>query len=638
MDDPFFSDSPYTSYNNLCEFDSTLHSTRKCSLVLADSASVLSIVVSDSAGQEVGIAVKFLASVITRMSGVAPTVLSETNYSENHTAIRVGLDDIFPQELDGVLIDISETGIKIEGRDRHPLAGKEQQEFMLANAVYSFIQDVLEVNWYFPNEEWLVIKERQSLVLNCQVLKHNPQFKSRGGLLRFTEIGYKESKSTTLEKQWATFNRLRLSSYSIDGGHAFVDWWERFGAEHPEYFALTNKGRREPLGDPGKVKLCVSQVGVVDEWLRQVNAELVENRDIRIFNGALNDSWSSGHCECSDCKELDVHGVGDEMRVSDRYIHFANNLSRGLGRTMKCNYLVQMLAYGKLGMRAPLKEIPDSNVLIVAVPNILMREDKGFPELHRMKDELKKWSEISTQWIWRPNVHDYMGFNWGLYDYDLRNLEETFRYISDLGAEGVYIDTYAGNWSNQGILYFISSKLAWDSQYSHKRILDQFFNECFPNSKQQIKAYYDCLSELRSRFLNYGNKRSRYALHQIILREDLEHLKTLLSFAHAKAKNDTLELKRVEFISMGLIHLENIIKLRSAVRSWERTQSRIDSLRVVKLFDSISEVSQEFPVHSINKDLLLNPKKLGSSSNIGLHILNPMPKQHRKNYIEFVDN
>src|SRR5690606_24320827 len=44
-------------------------------------------------------------------------------------------------------------------------------------------------------------------------------------------------------REWMAFQRLG-SSVKSSGGHAFAGWWEKYGAEHPEWFALQPDGTR----------------------------------------------------------------------------------------------------------------------------------------------------------------------------------------------------------------------------------------------------------------------------------------------------------------------------------------------------------------------------------------------------------
>ena len=58
--------------------------------------------------------------------------------------------------------------------------------------------------------------------------------------------------------------RLRMGGSRPGGGHAFSDWWGKYGATQPEYFALNKFGKREPVPMPKPdqtdafIKICPS--------------------------------------------------------------------------------------------------------------------------------------------------------------------------------------------------------------------------------------------------------------------------------------------------------------------------------------------------------------------------------------------
>jgi hypothetical protein len=120
-------------------------------------------------------------------------------------------------------------------------------------------------------------------------------------------------------------------------GHAFTDWWKRYGKTNLDYFAMNN-GIRGPVGWNGKtdnvaafqgnageaVALCVSNPAVVRQIIRNWNGK---TEYVNICENDANDIHS---CHCENCKALDALKPGESWvhNLADRYIHFANEVSK----------------------------------------------------------------------------------------------------------------------------------------------------------------------------------------------------------------------------------------------------------------------------------------------------------------------
>ena len=74
-------------------------------------------------------------------------------------------------------------------------------------------------------------------------VRYHPQIRARGGMLQKLSLGDNKEGADEL---WARFQRVQLDSMELLGGHGFGDWWEKYGREHPEYFAAAPDGSRTP--------------------------------------------------------------------------------------------------------------------------------------------------------------------------------------------------------------------------------------------------------------------------------------------------------------------------------------------------------------------------------------------------------
>ena len=271
------------------------------------------------------------------------------------------------------------------------------------NAVYRFLEDELHVRW--PAGLDIAYRQRNPVQLRKNSGSWHP-------VLRLREIRTGQKASMIY---WAT--RMLSGKHNMPRyGHAFPNWWERFGKTHPEYFAM-NKGRRFPIAPDGSRKeditisnskyskmiaLCVSNPRVAEQilkdWDRKSDLNLCEN-----------DAPANHSCHCSGCIALDPR-PGKELNNNmgaDRYIDFANRVGAEAEK-IRPGTLVTMYAYNA-SEQPPEKIRIASNILLGIVPTDF-RSD-------RLMQYVQKWKKAGMKnFFYRPNWHHYyrpMGFPLG---------------------------------------------------------------------------------------------------------------------------------------------------------------------------------------------------------------------------------
>lgn len=60
----------------------------------------------------------------------------------------------------------------------------------------------------------------------------------------------------------------------MDASHAFTRWWDAYGKQHPDWFALRPDNQRGPGGNPQFVQMCVSQPLLQKEIVARWNESL----------------------------------------------------------------------------------------------------------------------------------------------------------------------------------------------------------------------------------------------------------------------------------------------------------------------------------------------------------------------------
>ena len=168
-------------------------------------------------------AANFLATYINKVVGITPQILTGFPNPVPTKAIWVGyqngiekffpgadLSFAFPEEMVNVG---NENYILISGRDLYdpkksnfPDAfGREtianvQQEYGTCNAVFTFLQDQLNIRWLWPGELGEDIIKTESLNIKPFYYRHHPKILDRSGILY--RIGLYVHKHTKAEQEW----------------------------------------------------------------------------------------------------------------------------------------------------------------------------------------------------------------------------------------------------------------------------------------------------------------------------------------------------------------------------------------------------------------------------------------------------
>lgn len=427
-----------------------------------------------------------LADYIAKISGRKPTVIDGEPKAMPERAIWVGVQPVvkslFPKtEFDfklpeETLIVANEKHLVIAGRDRWNPAHMEakgrlamktgvQQEYGTANAVYSFIHEQLGVRWLWPEEEDVITRE--SIAIAPMERRYAPSIRSRGGMLTKTSLGDNKESG---EELWARFQRVQLDSMDISGGHGFGDWWEKYGAEHPDYFAAAPDGTRKAVKPSvSNTKLCASNPKVWQQWIKDTAALVQADPLLRIINVSPNDGYTSGHCTCANCLAWDhpdgekvEWGFGGGVKIqgvsqTDRDVRFANTLARLLKQRFPDRELfVQLNAYG-LARNPPLGVMPDDNVVISSVANFHLRSPA---ERKLPMQQHAGWAKVAKHLMWRPNLGSPAGLSWGMPDVAMTQAGEDFRFAADTHCLGLYFDLIWQHWANQGPHYYALAHLA----------------------------------------------------------------------------------------------------------------------------------------------------------------------------------
>ena len=570
-----------------------------------------------------------LAEYIEKISGQKPAILDGEPQPLPERAIWIGVQPVvktlFPKSefdfkhAEETLIVANEKHLVIAGRDRWNPAHMEakgrlamktgiQQEYGTANAVYSFVQEQLGVRWLWPDEEDVIKRER--IAIAPMERRYHPQIRARGGMLVRTSLGDNKESAAGL---WARFQRVQLDSMDMNGGHGFADWWEKYGAAHPDYFAAAPDGSRTAVKPrESNTKLCASNPKVWQQWLEDVSVEVRSNPLLRVINVSPNDSYTSGHCTCANCLAWD-HPDGEKVEwvfsgvkfqgvsQTDRDVRFANTLARMLKERFPDRELfVQLNAYG-LARNPPIGIKPDDNVIISSVANFHMRSPK---ERELPMQQHAGWSAKAKYLMWRPNLGSPAGLSWGMPDVAMTQAGEDFRFAADTHCLGLYFDMFWQHWANQGPHYYALVHLAWNPQADVAAVMDDYYERGFGPAAADVKAYWQLLERTRMEFV--AKEPSRFRAFDLPKKYTPELFAQAQSHLNTAAKKfaaaDEKYRRRLHFIQYGLDYAKLLVDTRTWMQKLEVSKGQdIAAKAIVETnYSRAEQMKQNAPAHAIN--------------------------------------
>lgn len=277
-------------------------------------------------------------------------------------------------------------------------------------------------------------------------------------------------------------------------GHAFTDYWRRYGKDHPEYIAMRKDGIRAPKGvkdvsqlgniavyaaNVGLFAVCVTCDGLVGQIVRNWEAD----GKPEYINLCENDVPGQDSCQCPACKKLDVlpEKVDSkwETHYADRYVYFGN---RVLSEARKLRHDVKVCYYAYNATQdAPKREHPSEGSVIGIVPTIFTHE--------YIADYIGSWSKAGAKcYFYRPNRHHYFAVQY-LPVGSERHFFELFKYIRGAGCIGFDYDAPAKvgffQWMQDYVLY---RAMAYEDE-TFEEIENHYF-DAFGPAKEDAKSYW----------------------------------------------------------------------------------------------------------------------------------------------------
>lgn len=369
-------------------------------------------------------------------------------------------------------------------------------------AAYDFLQDQFGVKWLWPGETGTVIPQMPTIGVGEIDIHEVPQIKQRKlrNTIRSTVLDRIEVFTGPLDRELVQelqedervwLRRMRMGrSLFINYGHAFTHWWERYGEEHPEYFALY-EGERSTR-NPERVKMCVAEPTLWDAVVADWKVKWEETPiAYQTLNACENDG--GGFCECEKCTAWDVPDYtedtpeGPRVILSDRYAKFWNEIAK---RVAEIDEDACVAAYAYSRYRFPPRETTlEPNIIIGFVPAV------GYPnsgdQSRQFRDDWLAWHEQATKLFLRPN---WLGGLHTVPRAPLDRMAADFKFAAANGMIGTDYDSLSGQWLAQGPVYYVLSQLHWDPEAPAEKLFNDYYS-AFGAAAPKVREYFEYWNE-----------------------------------------------------------------------------------------------------------------------------------------------
>jgi len=378
-------------------------------------------------------------------------------------------------------------------------------------------------------------------------------------------------------KSWWAAQRLGGGINSAGGG-SFYSWQKRFGQSHPEYMALQFNGTRRQRTE--HIRICKANPAVIQQAAADARAVLAKpkHKNAESYNLSPSDGSYDIFCMCPlcrawDCSDAPLHTarvyLGRNRPVfraaakTDRVFRFTCEVARELKKTHP-KIKVKYLAYA--GYKAPPKYYNDA-------PDNLMVTFVGLQYLNnvghdRDLDQWNFWAGVSKELVLRPN---FLGGGGALPLVYAHRMGADLKYCAATGMVGGDFDSLGHNWATLGLNYYVLAQMLWDPAQSVDAIIDDYCKSGFGPAADEMKAYFAHLEKLTDKMaerkaeniaaledLTNDYHESLFKTFTIVYNDgEMAKLEAMLEKAKEKTAPDSIERRRVEFITAGFLITKN---------------------------------------------------------------------------------
>lgn len=495
-------------------------SCAEISILVENRSPKFEIVIDDVRPSSVDEAVTELNYWINLITGVRLPVTLLSEWQANKPYIVVGKNALsiqngwyeqpFDQEEARVYIEHNRIGLL--GNDESPFSDNSWSGTYYA--VLEFVQKELGARWIWPGPSGEEYVPRETLTVRHSFWAWKPSitlirqlrdgYQGNGLLTTFQNtfgIDLHKKGWTQIQKdqaQWLKRQRMNVST-NVRFGHAFVDWAERFGKDHPDWFA---RPPHDIKGYFNKISLLnISNPAVHDQIIADWEDKRQQNPvRHRYLNVSPNDgrgfdtrpetrAWDAPEIQKLADSEIWTPRDVNYPVLSDRYVKLWNILAR---RVKAIDDKAHITTYAYFNYRTPPydKTPLESNIIVGYVGGEGFYPDETF-----LQDEWKGWADIGAKLTWRPNI---LHAGHGIPYLFSKNLYDDFSFFQNNNLLGTDFDALVGHWAGQGLSYYVLAELHSRPDVAYDTLAKEYF-QAFGPAAQAVQEYHEYFEAVTSK-------------------------------------------------------------------------------------------------------------------------------------------
>ncbi|MCE5237095.1 DUF4838 domain-containing protein [bacterium] len=484
-------------------------------------------------------------------------------------------------------------------------------------AVYDLLEKQLGVRWLWPGPLGEVIPRQADIAATFADQAFAPPFVHarwrEGGAAMSGPKGWADQKnrSVFLNEQGKWLRRHRFAmGVNMDMAHAYTQWWDKYHADHPEYFNLLPDGTRrsDPTyhgGSPSLISMCVSNPG----FIRQKIADWAARRSPDRPHVDASENDTPGRCTCPQCLALDEPDPDSKVPFDQRaaeatrrfeagdpqWVEALGSLSDRYARTYLAlqaeaqkvdpEAIVMGYAYANY-VKPPHRTMLNDHIIIGVVPALMYpwtaEKRQAFIE------QWNGWSATGARMFLRPN---YMLDGHNLPLNIAQALGEDFQFAAKHGLIGTDFDSLTGQYATQGPNLYMLARLHDDPGLEPPKVLAEYYS-AFGKAAPAVQAYFEHWARVSAGVTDKAYEAAD--LHWSRLYRDADVIfmpdvmmkgRALLEKATMAARGDADAETRVTFLDSGLRNAELTLATQRAFREYRQTGKLDDYVAALAALD-----------------------------------------------------
>ena len=526
-------------------------STAQAMTLAEDGRALATIVIAEKAREREKLAARELAHFLGQMSGAEFRVTTQVG---DGPTIFVGampqtepiLEELRRQKAraDSFVIRCHDDRLYLVGSD-HEMQTYKRPDTGTCNAVYTLL-DEFGCKWYFPGPLGEVVPKRPKLEVAGQDRHVKPSFWYRGAIWGPSE-------------DWIRRNRGGGPHRAVTG-HSYMKLVPpaKYEKEHPEYYAVVD-GRRWP-----GIGLCTSNPDVVRIAIDSARQAIRESGRNLVCVSPPDTPWL---CECDNCRALDppqfrravtrkqeeaMYGgyvAGNSQGRSDRVVHFANAVARGLRDEFPDARVLNFAYWGY--MEAPVKYRPEPNVICWYTLWTTTGVRAAFPYSAPGNERAQKVFLDNAKVYEDMMLYAYYGhFSVQTYYPIAEQIAVDLPWFNRNGAGGFYSETHA-HWITQGLNFYTMYRMSWDVNTDTQAMFDGYYRDLFGPAAATMRRFDGVF---RDAFVSHPKAREKLYVPdtEAYTEPVLRRARMLFNDAKRQAAGHDVVLERLAYFERGL--------------------------------------------------------------------------------------